>query len=1025
MFCDLVGSTELSQLFDPEDLQNLITSYQAACKVAIERFDGFVARYMGDGLLVYFGYPVAHEDDAERAVRAGLGIIEEVASLDLPYEVELSVRVGIATGLVVAGDIIGEGASEERSVLGETPNLAARLQGIAPPGGVIIADSTRRLVEGRVEVEALKPVSVKGFKDSIQAFQATGIHATSRFDAATSLSLTPFGGRNSELSLLTDRWQQACSGDGQVVLLSGEAGIGKSRILHELRDRLSSTQHVAIRFHCSPFNTNTPFFPFVEQLRSSAGFAEDDTEDDKLDKLERLVANTSGNVDTEVPILAALMSLPVDRYAQLELSPPQQKMQTITVLVEQLLRFSHSNSVIVLVEDIHWVDPSTLEVFDALVDSLQQLPVLLVMTHRPGLEKRWEDFGQVTQVSLNRLGHQEMCALVDRITDGKGLPENVLKQVLARTDGVPLFVEELIKTLLESKLLQEVNGQLVSENELSSMTIPATLRDSLMARLDRLALAKEVAQAAACIGREFSYELLDAIVESENLDGKLDQLVDAGLVFRRGSRDLRQFVFKHALVQDAAYESLLKARRRDLHARIAKVLEDGFLHNKEIELELLAHHFTEADLAESALNYWLRAGQQSTKQCAHVEAIAHLRRGLSIVDAMPNCEEKFRHEIEFRMVLGVPLVNREGAASQVVVDNYLRAQMLCNQLGENDHLYPILWGLWFHHYIKSELSKACELADQLLEIGQKQNDTELMLEAHHCQWAVRYINGGLRTALEHCDQGIQLYRPDVHHALTFTYGGHDPGVCARYVSGFVFWLLGYPEQSQQRFDSAFSLAKELDHSTTSATVLRVFLLFCCLRRDEDLLDQTAKKLLKFSEKEQMHDNLTLASGLIGWVEFQRGDRQAGLKMMRESVERWEDVGNSWTAVPISMVAESFAQIGEVQEGLELLENSISLGQRDGVHLCEAELYRVKGNMLLGISMQAAAEEAFERGMEIAGAQNARSLELRAAVSLAQLWQTEGKFDQARELLHPIYDWFTEGLDTPDLRQANALLKELS
>jgi len=1025
MFCDLVGSTELSQHFDPEDLQNLIVSYQGACKTAIARFDGYVARYMGDGLLVYFGYPVAHEDDAERAVRAGLGIVEEIVALDSSYEVELSVRVGIATGLVVAGDIIGEGASEERSVLGETPNLAARLQGIAPPGGVIIADSTRRLVEGRVEVEALQPVSLKGFKESIQAFQANAIHATSRFDAATSQSLTPFGGRNSELGLLTDRWHQACSGDGQVVLLSGEAGIGKSRILHELRNRLTATPHTSVRYHCSPFNTNTPFFPFIEQLRSAAGFTDYDSEEDKLDKLEQLISSPSAKGSTNAPILAALLSLPLERYPQLDLSPAQQKMETITVLVDHLVNFSHDSSVIILVEDIHWIDPSTLEVFDALVDSLQKLPVLLIMTHRPGLEKRWEEFGHVTQVSLNRLGHQEMCALVDRITDGKGLPESVLKQVLARTDGVPLFVEELTKTLLESELVREVDGQLVSENELSPMAIPATLRDSLMARLDRLALVKEVAQAAACIGREFSYELLTSIIDTEGLEEKLDQLVDAGLVFRRGSRDLRQFVFKHALVQDAAYESLLKTRRRELHARIAKILEDGFLNKKEIELELLAHHYSEAGLVDSALRYWLKAGQQSTKQCAHLEAIAHLRRGLSIVDAMPDGEEKFGHEIEFRMVLGVPLVNREGAASQVVVENYLRAQRLCEQLGEHDHLYPILWGLWFHHYIKSEISKACELADQLLEVGQNRNDTELMLEAHHCQWAVRYISGELRSAIEHCDHGIKLYRPDAHHELTFTYGGHDPGVCARHVSGFVFWLMGYPEQSQQRFDAAFSLAKELDHSATSVTVLRIFLSLCSLRRDEDLLEQTAKKLLRFSEKEKIPEDQALARGLIGWVEFQRGNRQEGLGLMRDSVEQWIETGNCWTAVPISLVAESLAQMGELQEGLELLENSISLGQRNDVHLCEAELYRVKGKMLLGMSMQAEAEETFERAMEIAGAQNARSLELRAAVSLAQLWQTEGKTDQARELLHPVYDWFTEGLDTADLRQANALLKELS
>ena len=686
MFCDLVGSTELSRQFDPEDLQTIITSYQAACNAAIERFDGYVARYMGDGMLVYFGYPVAHEDDAERAVRAGLGIIEEVALLDLNYTVELSVRVGIATGLVVAGDIIGDGASEEHSVLGETPNLAARLQGIAPPGDVIIAATTRRLVEGRIQVEALEPVFVKGFSDPIQAFRATGIHASTRFDAATSENMSPFVARQSELNLLTDRWQQACSGDGQVVLLSGEAGIGKSRILHELHEILSSTPHTSIRYQCSPFNANTPFYPIIEQLRQAAGFSKSDTNDNRLDKLERLIAETAGMVDTDAPLLAALLSLPVDRYPHLELTPQQQKMETITVLVKHLVGHSSNNPVIVIVEDIHWIDPSTLEVFDAFVDSFQALPVLLVMTHRPGLEKRWEGFGHITHISLNRLGQQEMRALVDRISGGSALPESVLEQVLQRTDGVPLFVEELIKTLLESELVQEIDGQVVPAGNLPPMLIPATLRDSLMARLDRLAEVKEVAQAAACIGREFSFELLSSIVETDDLSAKIDLLVDSGLVFRRRSGEQDRFVFKHALVQDAAYESLLKSRRKDLHGRIAATLEQEFADKAGTLLELLAHHFSEAGLIESALQYWLKAGRQSAQQCAHAEAIAHLRRGLAIVDTLPEGEEKVRHEIEFRVDLGVPLQNKEGVVSRVVYENYLRAQKLCEQLDENKHL---------------------------------------------------------------------------------------------------------------------------------------------------------------------------------------------------------------------------------------------------------------------------------------------------------------------------------------------------
>ena len=1026
MFCDLVGSTELSRQFDPEDLQSIIASYQAACNAAIDRFDGYVARYMGDGMLVYFGYPVAHEDDAERAVRAGLGIIEEVALLDLNYEVELSVRVGIATGLVVAGDIIGDGASEEHSVLGETPNLAARLQGVASPGNVIIAETTRRLIEGRIQVEALDPLFVKGFSDSIQAFRATGIRAATRFDAATSENMSPFVARQSELNLLTDRWQQACSGDGQVVLLSGEAGIGKSRILHELRETLSSTAHTSIRFQCSPFNANTPFYPIIEQFENAAGFSKSDTHEDRLDKLELLIAETSGMVDSDAPLLAALMSLPVDRYPHLELSPQQQKMETITLLVDQLVRFSANSPVLVIVEDIHWIDPSTLEVFDAFIDSFQKLPVLLIMTHRPGVEKRWEGFGHITRISLNRLGQQEMRALVARISGGSTLPESVIEQVLQRTDGVPLFVEELIKTVLESELVQESGDHKVSTGNPPPMLIPTTLRDSLMARLDRLPQVKDVAQAAACIGREFSYELLASIIDTDDLAKKLDLLVDSGLVFRRRSGERDRFVFKHALVQDAAYESLLKSRRKDLHGRIAAALEQEFADKTGTVLELLAHHYSEAGLIEPALQYWLKAGQQSAKLCAHIEAIAHLRRGLAIVDTLPEGEDKALHEIEFRVDLGVPLQNKEGVASQIVYENYLRAQTLCEQLGENKHLYPILWGLWFHHYINSKLQKASEMADRLLEVGQNRKDTELVLEAHHCQWASQFTSGELTSALAHCNQGVRLYRADEHHALTFTYGDHDPGACARYVSGAVLWLMGYPVQSQERYDSAFSLARELDHSTTLSTALAIFLQTCIWRRDENLIEETAGELLKFAENGNMPDIESIARGVIGWVKYQRGDKQEGLLLMREEVDRWLKLGIAWAAAPISLYAESLAEMGDVDEALKLIDHSIDRGQSDDVRWCEAQLYRIKGNLLLinSTETQSEAEEAYWRAIEIARTQSAKSVELSASMSLALLWQSMGKSAQAIELLQPVYDWFTEGLDTRNLIQAKELLVEL-
>jgi len=832
--------------------------------------------------------------------------------------------------------------------------------------------------------------------------------------------------RQSELNLLTDRWQQACSGDGQVVLLSGEAGIGKSRILHELRETLSSTVHASISYQCSPFNANTPFYPIIEQLGKAAGFSKNDTYENRLDKLERLVAETPGRVDTDAPLLAALMALPIDRYPHLELLPQQQKMETINVLVEQLVRLSTDSPVIVIVEDIHWIDPSTLEVFDAFVDSLQKLPVLLIMTHRPGIAKHWEGFGHITQISLNRLGQQEMRALVARISGGSALPESVIEKVLQRTDGVPLFVEELIKTVQESELVQESGDLKVSAGNPPPMLIPTTLRDSLMARLDRLVEVKEVAQAAACIGREFSYELLASIVDTDDLSKKLDLLVDSGLVFRRRSGERDRFVFKHALVQDAAYESLLKSRRKDLHGRIAAALEQEFADKTGTVLELLAHHYSEAGLIEPALQYWLKAGQQSAKLCAHIEAIAHLRRGLAIVDSLPEGEDKARHEIEFRVDLGVPLQNKEGVASQIVYENYLRAQTLCEQLGENEHLYPILWGLWFHHYINSQLPRASEMADRLLEVGENRKDTELVLEAHHCQWASQFTSGELSSALEHCNHGVRLYRTEEHHALTFTYGDHDPGACARYVSGAVLWLMGYPEQSQERYDSAFRLARELDHSTTLSTALAIFLQTCIWRRDEVLLQETADELLKFAENGNMPDIESIARGVIGWVKYQRGDKQEGLEMMHEEVDRWLKLGIAWASAPISLYAECLAETGDLDEGLRLLDHSIKRGQADDVRWCEAQLYHVKGNLLLigSTGNKSGAEEMYWRAIEVARGQNAKSVELRASMSMALLLQSTGKPEQALELLQPVYDWFTEGLDTKDLVQAKELLVEL-
>ena len=1035
MFCDLVGSTALSQKIDPEDLREVNRTYQDTCKAAIERYEGYVARYMGDGVLAYFGYPQAHEDDAERAIHAGLGVVDSMVDLNErvgdTQGIALEVRVGIATGPVVVGDLIGEGASQESAVVGETPNLAARLQAVASSNSVVIGSSTHDLAGGRFEYENLGTSVVKGIAEAVRVWRVVAPSvAESRFEALHRTGVTPLVGRQHEIGLLLERWNYAKEGDGQVAFLSGEPGIGKSRISEALREHTAADDPTRLRYQCSAYHVNSALHPVIEQLERAARFEGEDSPTAKLEKLESLISQATQAVDVVAPLFAHLLSIPVDgRYAALEMSPEQQKEATLEALVSQMEGLSQRRPVLLVFEDVHLADPTTLELLGLIVSRAQTLSVLVIITFRPEFSPPWTGYSHITSLTLTRLSRSQAIMMVDRVTGGKPLPEEVRDQIIEKTDGVPLFVEELTRTVIETGLIEDRGSHYALAGPLPALAIPSTLHDSLMARLDRSAPVREVAQISAVIGREFSYDVLAAVspLTSSELEDALDQLTDAALVFRLGPQPRARYVFKHALVQDAAYESLLKAKRRDLHAQIARILETEYLEIAEIEPELLAHHYTEAGLAEPALQYWLKAGQHDIQGCAHAEAIAHLRRGLALISALPEGEAQVHNEIEFRVALGVPLVGMEGAASQVVRENYIRAQMLCEQAGESEQLYPILWGLWLHHLYNSEMRRARELADRLIEVGQSRNDAALRLEGHHCQWPVRFVTGDLTASLEHCEQGMQLYRAEVHHALTFTYGGHDPGVCARNVSAIALWLLGYPEQARERFDAAFSLARELGHSATMADALQMVVELTAMQRDEDTLEQQAEELLEFAKAENMFDNQTLANGLRGWVMFQRGDVQAGLGLMRESVGRWLEKGIAWTAVPISLVAESLGQMGEMKEGVKLVDEALRLGQRDDVHWWEAELYRVKGELLLkgAPDAQSEAEDSFKRAIEIARTQDAKSLELRAAVSLARLWHTQGGSGQAHDLLDPICDWFTEGFDTADLKQAKALLDELT
>lgn len=1025
MFCDLVGSTELSQQLDLEELRKIIRAYQDACNTPINQYDGYIAKYMGDGVLAYFGYPIAHEDDAERAVRAGLDVIQEVANLEISFEVELAVRVGIATGMVVVGDIIGFGASEERSVLGETPNLAARLQGIAAPGSVIIAEATWRLVEGRIEAEPLATVSLKGFTEPVQAYRATAIHVTSRFEAATSGGLTPFVGRNSELKVLKNRWRQSRTGEGQVVLLSGEAGIGKSRILREFRNSLSDAPYISLRYHCSPYGSNTAFLPIIDQLRSTAGFTKNDTDDDRLDKLERMIRETSSNVDMAPSLLAALMSLPGGRYPALDISPIKQKLETIGVLVNQLETLAGGNTVLVSVEDVHWIDPSSLEVFDAFVECTQKLPVLTIMTHRPEFEKRWEEFGHVTHHSLDRLSRRDGRVLTNRMTGGKALPANVLEQILERTDGVPLFVEELVKTVLESGLVREVEGRFVSESVLSPVAIPTTLKDSLMARLDRLSPVKEVAQAAACIGREFTSAVLASIVGADGLDEKLDQLVNAGLIFRRGSGDRTRYIFKHALVQDAAHESLLVSRRQQLHARIAQTIETS----EDPDPAILAHHFAAAKIRDRAAENYLAAGHRSLRVSALTEATRELERGLKEVEAMDSGTGRDALELDIRIALGTTRMALFGWPHSSVSDALVRAFELAESSGGKQAFGPILWGLCVHYWTRSEFEPTLYWLTKLESIADDMNDSELSAVRDMTAGCQYFWQAEYRRA-RHYTAHIRETYDDRRHAHIVSYANHDPLVFSlHWAGGLLDWIIGHPDRGLEMVDEAHDLARRIGHPFNSVFALTAGSECLALRGETGRLLEHCDEADAIISEEGLGEfaRNMMSNNWRGRALTLQGKFESGYSFSTRTNEFWKAVGGRICSA-LFWSSESLALhgMGRKREAMQIIDCAIEYCRETGDCWMEPEVLRIKGEFLLDVDnpQPVAAVRTFTHALEVARKHKAKSWELRAATSLAKLLRLQQKDSEARDLVAPIYEWFSEGFDTPDLKEAAALLDEL-
>jgi class 3 adenylate cyclase/predicted ATPase len=1034
LFCDLADSTRLASQLDPEDLREVIRAYQATCAEVIQGFEGYIAQYLGDGLLVYFGYPQAHEDDAQRAVRTGLDVIEAIGPLNSRLEqdkgIRLSIRLGIHTGVVVVGAMGGEGRQEQLA-LGEVPNIASRIQGLAELNTVLISADTYRLIQGYFDCRELGEHALRGVAQPIAVYrvlQESG--AQSRLEVASTRGLTPLVGRESEVTLLLERWNQVQEGQGQVVLLTGEGGIGKSRLVQVLKDHVASAPHIRWECRSSPYYQNTALYPITDLMHRILPWSQDETSDERLAKLAQHLRQFRLSLGESVPLFAPLLSLslPENRYPPLTLSPQRQRQKTLESLVAMLLELAERQPVLFILEDVHWTDPTTLEFLGLLVEHVPAAAINALLTCRPHFQPAWHHRSYLTEITVNRLSRHQIAHMATHVAGGKTLPAEIIQQLVDKTDGVPLYIEEMTKAILESGHLKATNGRYELTGTLPALAIPATLQDSLMARLDRLVTAKGLAQQASVIGRQFSYALLQAVSQRDaaTLQQELGRLVDAEIVYQRGVPPQATYVFKHALIQDAAYASLLKSTRQQYHQRIAQVLEVQFPETTEAQPELLARHYTEAGLTEKAVPYWHHAGQRASVRSAHVEAIAHLRQGLALLQTLPETPDRVQQEVDMHIALGASLLATKGYAVPEVEQTYIRAQLLCEHLADPYQLFPVLRGLWSYYNVRAEYQTAYALGEQLLALAQQVQDSAMLLAAHRALGTTLFFLGVASAAHIHFMQGVALYEPEQHHSSAFLYGD-DAGVVCHSHAARTMWLLGYSDQGLARNDEAITLAQQTAHPFSLGYALSSAAIFHQCRREGRAVQERAEAATLLAKEQGFPYWLAVGSLLRGWALAHQGQVKEGIKQIIQGLSAYRATG-AVVNQPyfLALFVEAHEIMGQPEAGLTVLTEALTLVDSTSEHFYEAELHRLKGELLLqqNSANHIEAEACFHHAIDIARHQLAKSLELRAATSLARLWQQQDKRAEAHALLAEVYGWFTEGFDTTDLQQAKALLEEL-
>jgi class 3 adenylate cyclase len=1016
MFCDLVGSTALSTRVDPEDLRDVIAAYHKCAAEVVARFRGYVAKYMGDGVLVYFGYPEAHEADAENAVRAGLAM---VAAIDLlaAGAARHQVRIGIATGLVVVGELLGVGEAQERNVVGETPNLAARLQSAAAPNTVVIAESTRRLTKNAFEYEAIDPGQLKGFDGPVAVWRVLREQSMqSRLDALQAANQTPLVGREEELELLLRRWQQAKGGEGRVVLLSGEPGIGKSRLTQALLDQLAGEHPTVLRYFCLPHTQGSALQPIVTHLQHAAGFGRDDSPAQRRAKLEKLLTQGDGDAVPTVGLMGELLGLVVQDQSTSPLDPKRKRGQILNALLERLEILARRAPVLMSFEDVHWSDPTSLELLTLTVERMQTLPVLLIITHRPDFQPPWAGQSHVTSTALNRLSRRERMTLVGHISGGKTLPEALLDQIVERADGVPLFVEELTKAVLESEQLDQPANQ---------VAIPASLQDSLMARVDRLGSAREVLQIGGAIGREFTYDQIAAVAGLPDavLQDALTRLTEAELLLARGAPPNATYAFKHALVQDTAYSTMLRARRQALHGAIAQVLEKRF---PDTAPEVLAQQFEGAGWHDKAVALWRQAGERDLRRFAMKESASHFSNALRLIEAMPQTPARDTLELDVRLGLGLVHLIAIRPSAKEVKEYYAQALALSDALPDRGReRFLATWGLWFNSATGGNNVEAAELADRLVTIARELSDDNLLLEAYHAKVPMMLKVPNFAGSEAAAREVFRLYDRERHREHAFFFGGHDALMCARSFCAQSLWGQGLLDQAHKMVLQSIEDARSLGHVFSLTHALQRAGMTMMLLKDEDACRVIADELVPLAERNKFHWQWFDGVFMQGWLAAQSGNFVEGLEKMAYTIA--QPFSATFLPTYLSLITDQELRAGNVDKTLAWIARAFDAMRGDNNHFCEPEFYRLRGKALLAQSPAngTQAERDFREALALAGKQSCPTLALRAASSLARLLRDDTRADEAHNVLAPVYAAFTEGFERPDLQAAKSVLAELN